>query len=57
MFADLKDIVKITTSVEHPDQEQLLRINNVMDRLVNEHGYCPICANEIVKYVGALLNR
>ncbi|EGW38094.1 PrkA family serine protein kinase [Desulfosporosinus sp. OT] len=57
LFADLKDIVKITTSVEHPDQEQLLKINNVMDRLVNEHGYCPICANEIVKYVGALLNR
>ena len=57
LFADLKDIVKITTSVDHPDQEQLLRINNVMDRLVNEHGYCPICANEIVKYVGALLNR
>ncbi|MGI6119519.1 MAG: PrkA family serine protein kinase [Desulfosporosinus sp.] len=57
LFADLKDIVKITTSAEHPDQEQLLRINNVMDRLVNDHGYCPICANEIVKYVGALLNR
>ena len=57
LFADLKDIVKITTSIDHPDQEQLLRINNVMDRLVNEHGYCPICANEIVKYVGALLNR
>lgn len=57
LFADLKDIVKITTSIDHPDQEQLLRINNVMDRLVNEHSYCPICANEIVKYVGALLNR
>ncbi|WP_088227905.1 PrkA family serine protein kinase [Desulfosporosinus sp. FKB] len=57
LFADLKDIVKITTSVDHPDQEQLKRINNVMDRLINEHGYCPICANQIVKYVGALLNR
>lgn len=57
LFADLKDIVKITTSVTHPDQEQLRRINNVMDRLIKEHGYCPICANEIVKYVGALLNR
>jgi len=57
LFADLKDIVKITTSVAHPDQDQLRRINNVMDRLVKEHGYCPICANEIVKYVGALLNR
>ena len=57
LFADLKDVVKITTSVEHPDQEQLKRINSVMDRLMNEHGYCPICANQIVKYVGALLNR
>lgn len=57
LFADLKDIVKITTSVDHPDQEQMKRINHVMDRLINDHGYCPICANQIVKYVGALLNR
>ncbi|CAA7601246.1 PrkA serine protein kinase C-terminal domain [Acididesulfobacillus acetoxydans] len=57
MFADLKDIVKVTTSVTHPDQEQLRRINDVTDRLISQHGYCPICANEIVKYVGSLLNR
>lgn len=57
MFADLKDIVKVTTSVSHPDQEQMRRINDVMDRLIQQHGYCPICANEIVKYVGSLLNR
>lgn len=57
LFSDLKDIVKITTSVLHPDQEQLRKINTVMDRLVKEHGYCVICANEIIKYVGALLNR
>ncbi|EHQ90152.1 PrkA family serine protein kinase [Desulfosporosinus youngiae] len=57
LFADLKDVVKITTSVAHPDQDQLRRINHVMDRLVKDHGYCPVCANEIVKYVGALLNR
>ncbi len=57
MFADLKDIVKVTTSVTHPDQEQLRRVNDVTDRLISQHGYCPICANEIVKYVGSLLNR
>lgn len=57
LFADLKDIVKVTTSVVHPDQEQLRRINDVTDRLISQHGYCPICANEIVKYVGSLLNR
>lgn len=57
LFADLKDIVKVTTSVINPDQEQLRRINDVTNRLVQQHGYCPICANEIVKYVGSLLNR
>ena len=40
-----------------PDAEQLRRINDVVDRLVREHGYCPVCANELLKYVGTLLNR
>ena len=57
LFADLKDVVKITTSTKTPDAEQLRRINDVVDRLVAEQGYCPVCANELVKYVGALLSR
>jgi hypothetical protein len=24
---------------------------------MTEHGYCPVCANEIVRYSGSLLNR
>jgi serine protein kinase len=57
MFADLRDVVKITTSTKTPDEDQLRRINDVVDRLVSEGGYCPVCANELLKYVGALLNR
>jgi len=57
LFADLKDVVKITTSTKTPDAEQLRRINEVSDRLIREQGYCPICANELLKYVGTLLNR
>ncbi|MCG0238665.1 MAG: PrkA family serine protein kinase [Firmicutes bacterium] len=57
LFADLKDVVKITTSSRTPDAEQLRRINQVVDRLVQEHGYCATCANELLKYVGSLLNR
>ncbi|MBS4026030.1 MAG: PrkA family serine protein kinase [Clostridia bacterium] len=57
LFFDLKDIVKITTSSKTPDAEQLKRINLVMARLMEEHGYCSICANELLKYVGSLLNR
>jgi serine protein kinase len=57
LFADLRDVVKITTSTKTPDAEQLKRINEVVNRLINEHGYCPVCANELLRYVGSLLNR
>jgi len=57
LFADLRDVVKITTSTRTPDSEQLQRINAVVARLVQEEGYCAICANELVRYVGALLSR
>lgn len=57
LFADLKDVVKITTSSKVPDENQLKKINEVTKRLIDEHGYCPICANELLRYVGSLLNR
>jgi serine protein kinase len=57
LFTDLKDIVKITTSTKTPDESQLKRINEVTKRLIDEHSYCPVCANELLRYVGSLLNR
>jgi serine protein kinase len=57
LFADLRDVVKITTSTKTPDAEQLKRVNEVVDRLVAEQGYCAVCANELLKYVGTLLSR
>ncbi|HEX8746652.1 MAG TPA: PrkA family serine protein kinase [Pyrinomonadaceae bacterium] len=57
IFSDLKDVVKITTSAKTPDPDQLRRINEVIDRLVKDHGYCPVCANELLSYVGTLLSR
>jgi serine protein kinase len=57
IFADLKDVVKITTSAKAPDADQLRRINEVIDRLVAQHGYCTVCANELLSYVGTLLSR
>ena len=57
LFADLKDIVKITTSTKTPDENQLKRMNEVTKRLVDEHGYTVGSANELLRYVGSLLNR
>jgi serine protein kinase len=57
LCADLRDVVKITTSARTPDKEQLRKINEVVDRLVAEHGYTTESANELLKYTGSLLNR
>jgi serine protein kinase len=57
LFSDLRDVVKITTSTKTPDPEQLKRINEVVDRLIKEQGYCVVCANELLRYVGTLLSR
>lgn len=57
LFADLKDIVKITTSTKTPDATQLKRMNEVINRLVEEHGYTATSANDLLRYVGSLLNR
>ena len=57
LFADLKDIVKITTSIKTPDQSQLKKLNEVSKRLIDDHGYCAVCANELLQYTGSLLNR
>src|SRR6266705_3472441 len=57
LFADLRDVVKITTSTKTPDKEQLRKINEVVNLLMAEHGYCHVCANEILRYTGSLLNR
>lgn len=57
LFTDLKDIVKITTSTKTPDATQLKRMNEVIKRLIEEHGYTAASANELLRYVGSLLNR
>lgn len=57
LFADLKDVVKITTSTKTPDESQLKKINEVIARLVDDYGYTPASANELLRYVGSLLNR
>lgn len=57
LFADMKDIIRVTTSATNPDPDQLKRLNDVIARLVDDHDYCEICANELLKYAGSLLNR
>lgn len=57
LFTDLKDIVKITTSTKTPNEEQLKKINEVIKTLIDTYGYNSVSANELLQYVGSLLNR
>ncbi len=57
LFADMKNVVKVTTSTRTPDPEQQKRVSEVVQRLIDDHGYCQLCAGELIKYVGTLLNR
>jgi len=57
LFTDLKDVVKITTSSKTPDDVQLKKVNEVVDRMCKEQGYTTDSANELLRYVGTLLNR
>ena len=57
LFADMKDMVKVTTSTKTPDADQQKRIDDVQSALIRERGYCTCCSSELLKYVGRLLNR
>ena len=57
LFADLKDVVKITTSARTPPESKLMKVNEVIVRLIDEYGYNSILVNELLQYVGSLLHR
>jgi len=57
LFNEMKDVIRITVSKSNPDPEQQKRLNEVVRVLVDERGYSDESANDIVTYVGELLNR
>src|SRR5690606_31648615 len=57
LFEERRDTIKLTVSARNPDEEQLRRLNQVIGTLVEREGYCPACANELLKYVSSLMAR
>lgn len=57
LFADLRDVVKLTTTTPNPDPEQRKRIDAVVARLIDDEGYCEECASGLLRYAGSLLSR
>lgn len=57
LFADLRDVVKITSLTHTPVPEEAWKIDQVVQRLIKDYGYCRHCATELLRYTGNLLNR
>ncbi len=57
LFEERRDTIKLTITSRSPDTEQLRKINQVIDNLVEYHGYTSDSANELLKYVSSLLAR
>src|SRR5690606_33110293 len=53
LFEERRDTIKLTVSARNPDEDQLKRINQVIDTLIRREGYCSDCANELLKYVSS----
>lgn len=57
LFDERRDIIRITVSSRNPDEEELKKINVVIDTLVQKHGYSIGSANELLRYVSSLMAR
>ena len=57
LFDERQDIIRLTVSSRNPDEEELKRINVVIETLCDKHGYTPESANKLLRYVSSLMAR
>jgi serine protein kinase len=58
LFEDQKDSIKLTSLVSSVmDQETQQKIDVVKTRLINNYGYCNICATDVLNYVASIFAR
>jgi serine protein kinase len=58
LFEDSKDSIKLTSLVsKNMDPDTEAKINVVKQRLIDHHGYCQVCANDVLQYVASIFAR
>ena len=57
IYEQNKHQIKAITTVKKPNEELQKKISSTVQRLVDEQNYCPICANELLKFVGAIYSK
>ena len=57
LFDERQDIIRLTVSSRNPDEDELKRVNGVINILCEKHGYVAASANQLLKYVSSLMAR
>lgn len=58
LFEDQKDSIKLTTLVSKVvDRNTQEKIDVVKNRLIKNHGYCEICAGDVLSFVSSIFSR
>jgi len=58
LFEDQKDSIKLTNLVSSVvDKETQAKIDIVKQRLIRNHGYCDICATDVLNFVASIFAR
>ncbi len=58
LFEDQKDTIKLTSLVSNVvDKQTQEKIDVVKTRLIKNHGYCDICATDVLNYVASIFAR
>jgi serine protein kinase len=58
MFEDQKDSIKLTTLVSQVvDKDTQAKIDVVKQRLIEQYGYCEVCATDVLNYVASIFAR
>ena len=58
LFEDSKDSIKLTSLVTNAtDQETQAKIEIVKKRLVDNYGYCQVCASDVLQFVASIFAR
>ena len=57
LFDERQDVIRLTVSTRNPDEEELRRMNVVIDTLCKKHGYSADSANKLLRYVSSLMAR
>jgi serine protein kinase len=58
LFEDQKDSIKFSSFVSTvKDREEQVKFDVIRNRLIRDHGYCEICAADVLEYVSSIFAR